>query len=104
MPAPEPQREHGISEVVPVDNEPYVALLQREPRDGKRRKRRRILDQDEIRTDQRPQLSPQAIAESQVIENRDDGITDGRRFAKPAVRWRQAMNLDLRVLGDRPRQ
>src|SRR5215475_5219306 len=104
VPPPEAQREHGISKIVPVDDESNFTSLERKPRDRQRRKRRRVLHQDQIRASERPQLSPESIAESHGVEDGDDGVTDGRRLAKATRCGCQAVNRDAWMLGDRTRQ
>src|SRR5205807_486701 len=59
MPPPEPELQQREPEVVPVDDEPYALSSEREPRDGKRGERGRILREDEVRRLQLLQRAPE---------------------------------------------
>jgi hypothetical protein len=85
---------------VPVDNEPNAFVDQRKPRHGQRRKRRRVLDEDQIRLSKLPQRPPQAIADAKRVDHGDRRIAQSWS-AMPEERGRQVMERDPRVVHHR---
>ena len=105
MPLAEPQLQHGVAEVVPVDDEADAAAPQREPAHGQRGKRGGILHEHQIGTAQRPQRAPQPEADAQGVEQAGDGVRGSRQLAADLQPRRlQAMDRDPRLVGNLARQ
>ena len=61
-------------------------------------------DLGQLGTNEGPELSPQAVAQSNGIEDGHDGVANRRRLAKPPCGRRHAMDGDVRMVGNGARK
>ncbi len=105
MPLPHPQPQQAVAEVVPIDHEAHATMPQQQPRDEHRRKRGRILDEDELGPLQLSQRAPEPEADARGVEEAGDCVARTAEIAAHRQSRRvDAVNRDPRVGRDRLRQ
>ena len=83
MPSAQPALQQRVPEVVPVDHKTDSPGAEREPGDGQRGKRRRILHDDQVGPPQGAKAAPESEGQAQRVAGREPRVADRHAVSKP---------------------